>query len=180
MGRRALLAVAVAGVALAGTLIALAVTDDGPTHPSQYPPIAERDATQLLAKTVRLAQTGDFARLCRTVSVWPHGQCEFLLEGVESDGMLPGPEAPKVLDAKRLPATDNQREYLVLRVAGARADGSRYEADFPVTWDDRQPELRSPTAIYWTGVRFASAEPCDGPQPENTVCAQAEVAPPPR
>lgn len=181
MGRRAtVLAVAIAGVALTGSLIAIAVTDDSPMHPSQYPPIAERDATKLLAKTVRLAQAGDFARLCQAVAESPEGRCRDLVDYAESEGMMPGPEAPRVLDAKRLPATDNQREHLVLRVAGVRADGSRYEADFPVTWVDGQPGIKSPTPIYWSGVRFASAEPCEGPQPANEVCAQAEVEAPPR
>lgn len=182
MGRRAtVLAVAVAGVALTGSLIAIAVTDHSAAHPSQYPPIAERDATELLARTVRLAQAGDFARLCQAVAESPQGRCRDLVDDAESQGMMPGPEAPKVLDAKRYPATDNQYEILTLRVAGARADGSRYEADFPVTWVDGQAEIKSPTPIYWSGVRFdATSEPCEGPQPENEVCAQDEVAPPPR
>lgn len=145
MGRRAtVLTVAVAGVALTGSLIALAVTDDGPMLPFQYPPIAERDATELLARTVRLAQAGDFARLCQAVAESPEGRCRDLVDDAESQGMMPGPEAPKVLGAKRYPATDNQYEIVVLRVAGTRADGSRYEADFPVTWVDGQDRDQEP------------------------------------
>lgn len=182
MGKRAatLLAVAVAGVALAGSLIAIAVTDDGTPRPPRYPRIAERDATELLAKTVRLAQSGDFARLCQAVAESPRGRCQFLVDDVESQGMMPGPDAPKVLHVKRYPATERQPEILVLRVAGARADGSRYEADFPVTWVDGQSGIKSPTPIYWSGVQFdATSDRCEGERPENEVCAQdTAVAPP--
>jgi hypothetical protein len=168
----ALVAVA-AGLLVASISTAVAVNNRATDGPA--PGIERAEAEDLLSRAVRLAQAGDFAGLCQSVGT-ASGMCRSMLDYTTSEGWLPGTGTPIVTDVRRYPDSSHGVETLVLHVAGVRADGSRYETDFPVIRTDAG-EVTSTAPVYWSGMTFNGSQvTCD--QASNEVCARNQVSPP--
>lgn len=138
----------IVAVVAAGTLFTAAflhgTRQDGPDLP-----IEQYQAEKLLYQAVRLAQAGDFAGLCQSVATTP-GPCQFLLQSARDAGWEPGPDIPQVIGTTRRPGS------LLLHLAGTRADGSSYTADFEVV--HQGADLRARTPVYWSGVQVSQGE----------------------
>jgi hypothetical protein len=134
--------VALAAVMTAGAIafVAVSVAHQEPAnHADLSRPITRADAESLLAQTVRLAQSGDVHRICKTLAA-AEANCEALLGTRYPVGKL----APTV-------AGFDSGRTAVLHLEGTRDDGTAYTSDFAVvrTAPDRVVGM---TPIYWSGV----------------------------
>ncbi|UJW36923.1 hypothetical protein L3Q67_44980 (plasmid) [Saccharothrix sp. AJ9571] len=133
--------------------------------------VSQAEAEHLLSEAVRLAQAGDFAGLCRTISA-TRAACSDTL----TDAGMPGTGVPQILSVR---AHDNSATpTLVLQVTGQRATGQPYISDFAVIRDANHPDrVTSLTPVYWSGADFATASPCEAGK--NDTCASSvDTAPP--
>lgn len=168
------LAAVAAGVLAASLSTAVAVDNRATDRPARG--IERAEADHLLSQAARLAQAGDFAGLCQSVAT-AQGPCRSLLDYTKSKGWLPGTNAPIVISERRYPGSDHGQETLVLHIAGARSDGSRYETDFPVIRTD-VGEIKSIAPVYWSGMIFDGSQlRCD--QGSNEACVRDQASPPP-
>ncbi|MEV6895927.1 hypothetical protein [Amycolatopsis sp. NPDC051372] len=105
---------------------------------------------QLLHEAARLAGSGDFSRLCKTVAA-SEQNCLIQLEDAAQSNQTPGPTEPKLISADSY--TINGQATTVLHIEGKRKDGADYFSDFAVIRKDIR-NLVSLTAIFWSGTRF--------------------------
>lgn len=134
------------GVAAA---IAIAATVDHLREPwVPPPPPSFAEAAQLLSRTAEFAKAGDLTGLCEAVAA-AEPNCKAMLQTAGT----PGREAPSIIGSRV--ASD---QTMVLEVAGTRADGTPYTADFAVI-RNRSGEVASMTAVYWSGVVFVDPNP---------------------
>lgn len=138
-------------------------------EPDEVLPVSRSDGEALLSETVRLAQAGDFTKLCQTIAT-SEGICGFLLDGARQAGRAPGPAGPEIVRV-----TDTAVDRLVFHLRGVRADGSSYTSDFPVTRDE-SGDLRSHTPVYWSGVRLDDSISCTS-SPGRFECSGIAVPP---
>jgi hypothetical protein len=167
--RPAALAAVAAGILGVSVYAGTAVNGQASGPPA--PGIERAEADALLARTVQLAQAGDFAGLCQAVAP-SAGPCRSLLDYTKSQDWLPGTSTPAVTNARRYPASSQSPETLVLHVTGVRFDGSRYETDFPVIRTDTG-DVKSVTPVYWSGMKFASPQLTCGQVGEACAAVQA-------
>jgi hypothetical protein len=139
------------GLVFAGLAVIVAgLTLSTDRTPRTNEPVTLAEAEALLDQAVRLAQAGDFAGLCESVS-GRRGVCGFLLESAEDMHRTPGDLAPTVVGSAYHGETT-----LVLRLRGVTGEGVPYEADFPVSREGGS-EPRCSMPVYWSGVQFMGA-----------------------
>ncbi|SDX64948.1 hypothetical protein SAMN05421504_103365 [Amycolatopsis xylanica] len=142
-------------LALLGVCVAVFVVTGaqrGKARP--HTPITRSEAEALFDRAVRLGQAGDVDGLCRSVAATVTN-CEGLASSARDAHRAPGPEKPRIVGETWHAGERDGEDTRVLHVEGVNADGRAYRSDFAVIRNSPDAfEVRSLTAVYWSGVRF--------------------------
>jgi hypothetical protein len=121
------------------------------------PPPSEDEARQYVAQAVRLAQAGEFERLCAMGA----GNCEEILDQAGRDNVPVDP--PTIV---RIYAVPNQRHAdgswsvggQMVELCGTDLRGAEYRTQMLV-FRDHSGRLISIEPIYWSGIRVITGGP---------------------
>jgi hypothetical protein len=135
--------------------------------------VSRAEAEALLSQAVDLAVKPGMRDFCAKIAA-SEQQCASEVSFATGAGWRPGPTPPHVVGTRNLPATSpGTSPIMILEVAGTRADGAAFTADFAAarTQPTNPESIRSLTPVFWAGTTYKE---CRGESATNTCTATAQ------
>lgn len=149
MARNTVVSLGSIGFLVVGIILGAALATDHQPKPKEWPPVSRAEAEALFLQTARLAESGEYDTICRSVAETEQWCQSFVTDTVVYDHWVPGTEPPEIVGGFY---RDGRDPEFLLRVKGVRLDGTTYYADFDAERRSSDGRVVSRIPVFWSGV----------------------------